>query len=67
MQLDSVAEYVQDEATLALLRKLGITWAQGYLFGQPALLSERIAALAGVDTAATTVAAPLRSYSARHR
>jgi diguanylate cyclase (GGDEF)-like protein len=67
MQLDSVAEFVQDEVTVALLRKLGVTWAQGYLFGQPELLSERIAALAGVDTAATTVAAPLRSYSARHR
>jgi EAL domain-containing protein (putative c-di-GMP-specific phosphodiesterase class I) len=33
MQLDSVAEFVQDEATLALLPKLGITWAQGWLFG----------------------------------
>lgn len=65
MQLDSVAEFVQDEATLALLRKLGITWAQGYLFGQPASLSERIAGLAGRDSEATVVASPLRPRSAR--
>ncbi|MEO8445287.1 MAG: EAL domain-containing protein [Gammaproteobacteria bacterium] len=38
MQLESVAEFVQDEATLDLLGKLGITWAQGYLLGEPALL-----------------------------
>ncbi|MFZ1625221.1 MAG: EAL domain-containing protein [Gammaproteobacteria bacterium] len=66
MQLDSVAEFVQDAATLALLRKLGITWAQGYLFGQPASLSERIAGLAGSNGAATAVASPLKSRSARH-
>jgi diguanylate cyclase (GGDEF)-like protein len=65
MQLDSVAEFVQDEATLALLRKLGITWAQGYLFGQPASLSERIAGLASAESAAEAVAAPLRSRSVR--
>lgn len=67
MQLDSVAEFVQDEATLALLRKLGITWAQGYLFGQPASLSERVASVAGATSDATVVAAPLRSHSARHK
>jgi EAL domain-containing protein (putative c-di-GMP-specific phosphodiesterase class I) len=65
MQLDSVAEFVQDEATLALLRKLGITWAQGYLFGQPASLSERIAGLASAESAAEAVAAPFRSRSVR--
>ena len=67
MQLDSVAEFVQDEATLALLRKLGITWAQGYLFGQPASLSERIAGLAGKNGSATLVASPLRSRSAQRK
>ena len=65
MQLDSVAEFVQDEATLALLRKLGITWAQGYLFGQPASLSERIAGLVGNSSEAAVVASPLRSRSVR--
>ena len=43
MQLETVAEFVQDEPTLALLGKLGVTWAQGYLFGEPVLLTERIA------------------------
>ncbi|MBM4221065.1 MAG: EAL domain-containing protein [Gammaproteobacteria bacterium] len=62
MQLDSVAEFVQDEATLDLLRKLGITWAQGWLFGQPVPLSERIAALAGSNNE-TVVASSLRPRS----
>lgn len=58
MQLETVAEFVQDEPTLALLGKLGVTWAQGYLFGEPVLLTERIAgvpempALAGHHRAA---------------
>lgn len=43
MQLETVAEFVQDEPTLALLGKLGVTWAQGYLLGEPTLLTERIA------------------------
>jgi EAL domain-containing protein (putative c-di-GMP-specific phosphodiesterase class I) len=67
MQLDSVAEFVQDEATLALLRKLGVTWAQGYLFGQPAPLSERIAALAGGNNEATVVASSLRPRSVQRK
>ncbi len=45
MQLETVAEFVQDEATLTLLGKLGVTWAQGYLFGEPTLLTERIASV----------------------
>jgi diguanylate cyclase (GGDEF)-like protein len=65
MQLDSVAEFVQDEATLALLRKLGITWAQGWLFGQPVPLSERVAALAGSNNEATVVASSLRPRAAQ--
>jgi Amt family ammonium transporter len=54
MQLETVAEFVEDKASLDLLGKLGVTWAQGYLLGQPALLSERIAGLA-------STAAPQRS------
>ncbi|MEZ5564960.1 MAG: EAL domain-containing protein [Gammaproteobacteria bacterium] len=40
MQLETVAEFVQDQATLDLLGQLGITWAQGYLLGEPALLAD---------------------------
>lgn len=42
MQLETVAEYVQDEAALSLLRDIGITYAQGYLLGTPELLSEKL-------------------------
>ena len=42
MQLETVAEFVADRATLDLLGKLGITWAQGYLLGEPKALPERI-------------------------
>jgi diguanylate cyclase (GGDEF)-like protein len=53
MDLETVAEYVQDEATLAMLGSLGITWAQGYLLGEPELLADRIGELVSAST--TTV------------
>lgn len=40
MELETVAEFVQDQATLDLLGRLGISWAQGYLLGEPQLLAE---------------------------
>ncbi|MDH3977764.1 MAG: EAL domain-containing protein [Gammaproteobacteria bacterium] len=39
MELDTVAEYVQSEEALTLLRNLGVTYGQGYLLGEPASLS----------------------------
>lgn len=45
MQLETVAEFVQDEDSRVLLGKLGITWAQGYLIGEPVPLREHLAAL----------------------
>jgi len=45
MQLETVAEFVQDDETLDLLSKLGITWGQGYLLGEPTLLEEQIKGL----------------------
>jgi Amt family ammonium transporter len=45
MQLETVAEFVEDHAVFDLLGKLGITRAQGYLLGEPALLSQRLEAL----------------------
>ncbi len=38
--LDTVAEYVEDEETLQLVREMGITFAQGYHVGRPAPLDE---------------------------
>jgi diguanylate cyclase (GGDEF)-like protein len=44
MQLETVAEFVESEAVLDLLRRLGITWVQGYLLGEPVPLAARISA-----------------------
>ncbi|MNT72259.1 putative diguanylate cyclase [compost metagenome] len=33
MGLKTVAEYVEDDATLAVIRELGIDYAQGYAVG----------------------------------
>lgn len=38
----SIAEHVEDEATLQLLQKLGVNFAQGYLFGRPRPMHECI-------------------------
>jgi EAL domain-containing protein (putative c-di-GMP-specific phosphodiesterase class I) len=35
----TVAEFVEDEATLKKLRELGVDYAQGYHIGRPAALS----------------------------
>jgi len=61
MRLDTVAEFVEDQATLNLLGKLGITWAQGYFLGEPALLADRISSL----TALPAVAGRARSAEKR--
>ena len=39
----TVAEQVGDEATMALLRRIGVDQAQGYLLGRPAPLGEWLA------------------------
>ncbi|MDP1785588.1 MAG: EAL domain-containing protein [Sulfuricurvum sp.] len=35
----TIAEYVEDEETLAILKELGVDYVQGYYFGQPHQLS----------------------------
>lgn len=40
MNLYTVAEQVEDDASLAALQKLGVNYVQGYLFGRPVPLSE---------------------------
>jgi EAL domain-containing protein (putative c-di-GMP-specific phosphodiesterase class I) len=41
--IHTVAEFVQDEPTLRLLRELGVDYVQGYLIGRPApVLRERL-------------------------
>lgn len=42
MELETVAEFVQDTNSLALLRDLGVHWGQGYLLGEPAPLAAQL-------------------------
>jgi diguanylate cyclase (GGDEF)-like protein/PAS domain S-box-containing protein len=42
----TIAEGVEDEATAAVLRDLGVTYAQGYLYGRPRALINGVARLA---------------------
>ena len=51
MNLDTVAEYVQNEEAMSLLRDLGVTWGQGFFLGEPELLTERLDVL--VDSVST--------------
>jgi diguanylate cyclase (GGDEF)-like protein len=44
MEIETVAEYVQDEAILEAIREIGIEWAQGYLLGAPIQLGELLGA-----------------------
>lgn len=37
LHLTTIAEHVEDETVLAVLREVGIDWAQGHYFGAPAL------------------------------
>jgi EAL domain-containing protein (putative c-di-GMP-specific phosphodiesterase class I) len=48
----TVAEGIEDEATLVRLRQLGVHLGQGYLFGRPQPLSD-------ADADADAVAAPI--------
>ena len=43
MNIKTVAEYVEDSATLALVRAMGVDYAQGHAVGEPRSLEHRIA------------------------
>jgi Amt family ammonium transporter len=45
MNLETVAEFVEDEGTLDLLGRLGIHWAQGFFLGRPEPLAGRLTAI----------------------
>jgi EAL domain-containing protein (putative c-di-GMP-specific phosphodiesterase class I) len=38
--IHTVAEYVQDEATMRMLREFGVDFVQGYLIGRPSPVEE---------------------------
>lgn len=61
MQLDTVAEYVQDQAAIDLLRSLNISYAQGFFVGRTDPLED---AIATIDTAVVSgLKIPLPSTS----
>ncbi|MCP4000074.1 MAG: EAL domain-containing protein [Gammaproteobacteria bacterium] len=51
MNIQTVAEHVQDEVTLSVIRDLGIDWAQGYHVGEPVRLGSLFANSAVADMA----------------
>jgi diguanylate cyclase (GGDEF)-like protein len=54
MQIETVAEYVQDAGTLNLLRHMGVDWAQGFYVGEPMRLSELLSGSDQPDYTDTT-------------
>ena len=40
MSLETIAEFVEDPATLALLRQIGVDYVQGYALGMPQPLDD---------------------------
>ena len=40
MKLETVAEYVQSQGVLDVVRELGVDWAQGFHVGEPVRLKE---------------------------
>lgn len=40
MQLDTIAEHVEDEATLLVLKQIGVDYVQGYYLGRPEAIED---------------------------
>jgi EAL domain-containing protein (putative c-di-GMP-specific phosphodiesterase class I) len=53
MELETVAEYVECEATCKLIAELGVDFAQGHAVGMPAPLDEVLASLANPKETST--------------
>ncbi|MFK8079811.1 MAG: EAL domain-containing protein [Granulosicoccus sp.] len=45
MNIETVAEFVEDEATVEELKRIGVNYAQGYYIGKPAPIAQAIALL----------------------
>jgi EAL domain-containing protein (putative c-di-GMP-specific phosphodiesterase class I) len=50
--IDTIAEFVQDDETLAVLRDLGVGSAQGYHTGRPGPLDAILPVLARIEASA---------------
>jgi diguanylate cyclase (GGDEF)-like protein len=53
MELKTVAEYVETEATRKLITELGVDFAQGHFVGKPLSLTDTLASLAAADESST--------------
>ncbi len=53
MELQTVAEYVETEATRKLIAELGVDFAQGHIVGKPLPLAETLASLANAERTST--------------
>ena len=53
MELQTVAEYVENDATRDLIAELGVDFAQGHTFGKPLPLDETLASLASAEKTST--------------
>jgi EAL domain-containing protein (putative c-di-GMP-specific phosphodiesterase class I) len=53
MELETVAEYVEDEKTRKLVAKLGVHYAQGHAIGKPAPFEDVLGELAGQSQEST--------------
>ncbi len=51
MQLHTVAEYVESQETVDLLKELGVDYAQGYFFGKPEALDSALTSMKEVSAA----------------
>ena len=40
-RMQTIAECIEDETTLEILRDIGMEWGQGYYFGKPVLAEDK--------------------------
>jgi EAL domain-containing protein (putative c-di-GMP-specific phosphodiesterase class I) len=53
MELETIAEYVENEETRKLITDLGVDFAQGYIIGKPAPLLNLVADLSDLPSSST--------------
>ena len=53
MELETIAEYVENEETRKLITDLGVDFAQGYIIGKPAPLQNLVADLSDLPSSST--------------
>lgn len=59
MEIQTIAEYVEDEATLDCLKDMGVAYAQGFYLNRPIPLSEALARHVGTISSQQQIAATI--------